>query len=512
MKRKVVGSGTQVKVGALISYVLIIINAAYGLIITPFILHSLGSSEYGVYKTIASLTNALMVMDLGLGGTVMRYIAKYRADKEDERISSFVSMTLCEAFVLIAAVIVVFGGIFAGLDTIYGSSFTSAELELTKKLFVILAFNVIFHILENVFNGILTGFNNFILANGIKLLSIIFRMGLILLILSSLQSAIALVLIDLGLTIATLIAEFVISVKRYRIKIRISFKGWDRQVFKESFGYTGLLFLTSIALQVNSNLDNTVIGAILGSTQVTIYSFGLTIFGMYEQLSTSISDVMLPTATTVVKEDKDGSKIHNLIVRTGRLQFLLLGATVTGFLVLGKDFLGLWLGDGFGDVYYIALILMLPSLFELCVNVCLSVLRARNMLKFRTGVLTSTTILNFLITVFGLYFFRSYYAAAIGTAASFVIGSLIIMNIYYYRKLGFHMIKIYASIVDRIWLCMIAAGVSTAVSSRFLNGSWLYFFINVIIFVCVYAITLLTFGLKRDEKKQLPIINKLMKQ
>ena len=51
----------EVKWGALLSYLLVIVNALYGFLIIPYILSSLGDAEYGVYKTISSLSSALMI-------------------------------------------------------------------------------------------------------------------------------------------------------------------------------------------------------------------------------------------------------------------------------------------------------------------------------------------------------------------------------------------------------------------------------------------------------------------
>lgn len=76
-------SDHQVKIGVMLSYVLIILNTVYGLLITPYMIGQLGTSEYGVYKTISSLSSSLMVLDLGIGSTVMRFVAKYRAIKDE---------------------------------------------------------------------------------------------------------------------------------------------------------------------------------------------------------------------------------------------------------------------------------------------------------------------------------------------------------------------------------------------------------------------------------------------
>ena len=60
----------EVKLGALLSYILIICNSVYGMVIAPYMLSMLGNAEYGVYKTIGSLTASMVVLDLGIGGTM----------------------------------------------------------------------------------------------------------------------------------------------------------------------------------------------------------------------------------------------------------------------------------------------------------------------------------------------------------------------------------------------------------------------------------------------------------
>ncbi|MBQ3074895.1 MAG: oligosaccharide flippase family protein, partial [Clostridia bacterium] len=288
------------------------------------------------------------------------------------------------------------------------------------------------------------------------------------------------------------------------------FTHWDRSLFFESGKYTLLMFLTSIVAQVNNNLDNVIIGALSGAEFVTVYSMGLLIFAMYENLSTSVSGVMLPTVSNLLEQDNAHEKIVRLIVQAGRVQFSLLGAAVIGFACLGKEFLRLWLGEGFEDVYIITLILMIPSLFELCVNVCISVLRAKNMLTFRTVTLICTTVLNAIITVVSVSFW-SYIGAAIGTAVSFVVGSLIIMNVYYKKKLNLPMLKIYGRIFHKIWICLALSGGVLFFSSRFISGSILAFLLNVLIFLAVYAATMLLFGLERSELKHVPILGKIAK-
>lgn len=499
----------QIKVGMVFSYVLIIFNTLYGLFITPYIIGQLGTSEYGVYKTISSLSASLMVLDLGIGSTVMRFVAKYRAVNDDESIPNFVAMSLIQA-VLLSGVIVVIGiAVFFTIEPAYSNSFSAEELRKAQILFCILLANMFFHVFENVINGVITGCNRFQFGNGIKVIRLLTRVMLIVLLLAVYPSSVILVLIDLGITIVFILLE-VFYVTRI-LHIKPKFSHWDWALFIESGKYTLLMFLTSIAAQVNNNLDNIIIGAISGPELVTVYSMGLLIFGMYENLSTSVSGVMLPTVTNILEKDKSGTSIQKFVVKAGRIQFLLLGAAVVGFACVGKDFILLWLGTGYEDVYIITLILMIPSLFELCVNVCLSILRAKNKLGFRTIVLFASTLLNGIITVIAVKNW-SYIGAAYGTATSFIIGSLIVMNFYYYKALHLPMLKIYKGITKGIWLCLIVAGAALYVASRYINGGWIPLIINVIIFCLIYGCTLLLFGLGSEEKRGVPIVGKMIKK
>ena len=494
---------SEVKYGALLSYVSIFLNSIYGLIISPYILSTVGAGEYGVYKTISAFTVAFMVLDLGLGSTMMRYIAKFRADNEEKQVSNYVAMCFVQASILIVVLTGIMTAVYFSLDSIYSGGLSSAELHKAKQLYIFLAAGIVLHIVENVAHGVLTGYNRFILAKSLSIGRLILRIALIFVILIFIKNTLAVVLIDLFLTVLLTVVEL-LHIK-FGLRLKVHLTKWDNKLFISSFKYTVLMLVTSIAAQVNTNLDNVVIGAIVGSVAVTVYSYGTLVFSMFEQLSTAISGVLLPTVTNILaKDDEQHSNAFKFIIKIGRAQFALLGAALIGFIVVGKRFINVWLGQGFEDIYTIVLILMVPALFELCVNACLSILRAKNMIGFRTAILLVTTILNAIITIVGTRIWN-YYAAAIGTALSFLIGSVIIMNIYYYKKLKFNMFKVYFRIFKGIVPCLLISGIVCALVSHLIKSNLLGLVLSIVAFVVVYGVTLLLFGLNKDERQSLKI-------
>ena len=81
----------EVKYGAIFSYILIILNATYGLFLMPYILAQVGTEDYGVYKTMSSFTAALMILDIGIASTMMRYISKFRTYGQEKKIPNYIA-------------------------------------------------------------------------------------------------------------------------------------------------------------------------------------------------------------------------------------------------------------------------------------------------------------------------------------------------------------------------------------------------------------------------------------
>lgn len=490
----------QVKYGALLSYILIVLNSIYGLVIMPFVLGTIGESEYGVYKTIGSLASSVSIMEFGLGGTMQKYIAQFRAQKDEKRVYNFSAMCLIISSVLAMAMAIVGIFLFFAIDAAYSSTFTSLELVRAKQIYVVLITYVVLHMFENALFGIISGYNRFIFTNSVKLLTLLLKVITLVTILPIFKNSLAIVFTMLFLELIIIFSE-IIYIKFY-LKHKIKLYKWDKGLFRETFVYTFLLFVQSIVIQFNGNVDNIVIGAVLGTSAVTIYSFAIQIFNMYEQCATAVSGVILPTVTNSVYVGATPSELENMVIKFGRAQWAVLGAVLGGLICLGKEFYLLWLGEAFLDCYYLTIILAIPVSFPLIVNACLAILKARNLLFVRTIILSCSAIINVVLTIVGTRLW-GYYAAAAGTAVSTIVGSVILLNVYYHVKLKMNMIRVYWKIFQNITLCILVPVVLCFILNPFLNGSWLAFFAKAGLFVVVFAVLMLVVGLSKEEKNSI---------
>ena len=98
------------KQGVILSYVLMLFEVLSTLLITPFLIRTLGQAEYGVYKLTASITAYLLLLDMGMGNATIRYISQYRENKDSESERRYFAVGML--FYLVVAVLTVIGGIF----------------------------------------------------------------------------------------------------------------------------------------------------------------------------------------------------------------------------------------------------------------------------------------------------------------------------------------------------------------------------------------------------------------
>lgn len=487
----------QIKTGALLSYLLIITNTLYGIFFTPFLLQSLGSGEYGVYRIIGSFIGSITILDLGIGSTVLRYISKYNAEKNKDAMANFSAMALIQAAVLSFLMAVICAFFYTKLDSIYDQSLTSEELIQAKKLYSVFVLILIFSTFEKVTFGILSGCEQFILANGAKLFCIILKVVLAYGILNSWPNSLYLLFIDLGISVVVLLIHLFYINKRLQLKIRLIY--WDNSVFKQSFNYTILMFLQSIAVQFNGNLDNLVIGAYIGSTAVAVYSIGLQLYNMYEQFAIAFSDLMLPTVSRQIAAGASREALEDTVIKVGRLEFIMLSGALSGFLIIGREFIQLWLGNEYTFAWIVAALLMVPTTIPLIQNVCLAILRAENRMQFRTYAVCSMAIFNLAITVWGVPRFGPI-AACIGTVLGLIFANIIAMNVYYIRVVHLNIFRIFKGVLSRIWLCCAGSAAVLIVADNFMSTGWLPWIFKVIIFCVLYAAMLLIYGLNESEK------------
>ena len=473
--------GNQRKSGAILSYISIIATTLVQLLYTPFLIRMLGQSEYGLYSLVYSIIGYLTVLDLGFGNAIVVYTAKYRAQKKYEEEKKLHGMFFV-IFCIIGVIAALFGLVlYFNVDTFFGNTMTTQELEKAKIMMLILTLNLGITFIFNIFSSIITAYEKFTYQKLMTILNTLLKPVLMIPLLFLGYKSIAMCIIITLINLGIMLSNYIYCKKKLEIKIK--FQGFDKQVFKEIFGYSFFIFLGVIVDKINWSVDQFVLGAVSGTIAVSLYSVASHINTLFINLSGAISGVMLPKMSKMVAKDASNEELTNEFIKVGRIQYLLVFLMASGLTLVGKEFFIAWAGKEYITSYYIAIILIIPLCFPLIQNLGISIIQAKNMHKFRSVLLFLIAIANIVISI---PLAKAYggIGSAIGTSISLIIGNIIIINIYYQKRVGINVIKFWKEILKMTIPFLIPILITLLI----MNFITLHGFIHVIVFGGIYTI------------------------
>ena len=492
----------QIKAGVVLSYCVLGLNILVGLLYTPYMLHMMGQSEYGLYSLVASVISYLTILDLGFGNAVVRYTAKYRAEgKTTEQYTLFGMLLIVYSAISIIAVVAGWV-LYENTDALFESTMSAEELSKAGTMIAILVFNLAITFPFSLFGSIITAYEDFVFVKSIQILRIILSTVTMIVLLHEGYRAIGMVVVTTVFNVLSLLINFFYA--RYKIGVQIRFGRLSWRFFKEISSYSFWVFLNAVMDRIYWSTGQFILGAVSGTVAVAVYSVAITLQQMYMSFSTAISGVFLPRITAMVAKKVADKEISDLFIRTGRIQYIALAFILTGFIIFGRQFIILWAGPEYHESYFIALMLLIPLTVPLVQNLGVAVLQARNQMKFRSLVYVAIALLSVGVSI-PLSKLYGAIGAACGTVGALVLGQIIIMNIYYHRWQGINILAFWREIF-RMSICpIIVVGVAWFVVGQIQLDTVPKLALGIIVFVAVY-LPLFWFTSMNSYEKELILV------
>lgn len=487
------------KIGVILSYVLMAFEILSTLLITPFIIKTLGQAEYGVYKLVIAINAYLMLLDLGVGNAIVRYIAKFRAQKDSQQERKFFGITIIY-YLAIAIITLIFGSILVSIfPHVFAKGLSSVEIAIGKKLLAIMMVTSAITLGTTVYSNILIGYEKFAVTKSCSIVQIIIKIILTYLALSKGMGSIGVVYVNLFVTIIG--KSYCVGYVLWKIRLRPLFKGIDLSFVKEIVAYSSLILLQMIATQLNSTVDQVVLGMYVSSSAVLIgiYGVGTQIVQYFQSIGTVFTGVLMPGIVQLVENKPTPQKLNEEMIRIGRLIFMVLAMIWSCFLVAGERFIILWAGRSNKEAYYVAILLMFAYVWVLTESVGSQILWAANEHKEQSILKLMIVLMNIFLTII-LIKWEPLLGATIGTVLSLMIGDIGVMNLIFHKKLRIDLIYYYKGITKGILPSIVISALIGFGLKNLLATNWSHFFIIVSVMVAAYGISMLLFGFNQYEK------------
>ncbi|MBQ9761477.1 MAG: oligosaccharide flippase family protein [Oscillospiraceae bacterium] len=484
--------------GIIWSYAYTVVNMICGLFLSSYLLRMLGDTEYGIYQTISSFANCLVMLEFGTGTVLTKNIILCRsrsASKEeiDRNISTIWTITL-----ILSAIIAAVGlALYIGIDNIYANSMTAEQITRAKQIYIVTLVYLLASFMFQTGRSTALGFENYTFSSKINLIRVVLRTGLLTLLIWFARSAIYIALIDACLSISLLL--FTLYYCGMKLNVHFSFRYFDPVVFQASIGLCMALFIQSIVNQINTNVDKFLIGVFMDPEMVSLYGVGMYVFSVFSSLTSVPISMFAPQIIGEVGARGINEGLHNKLLQATKLVTLIGGSVFFGFIAVGRPFVEIVYGEKYRTAWLIAVVLMSSAFLNMITGVLVNVLDALNKRMFRSLLILVTTLLNVVLTIWWLPGY-GIVGAALATAICTAIGQVVIMGAYYTAKLKIRILDLYwQSFKSIIIHQLIAMAAAFAVSSQICSA-----LAALVIGMCVYMVvfTALYITLSPDGRGQ----------
>ena len=487
----------QRKAGIVLSYINTGLNSVIMLLYVPMLLHYLTKSQYGVYQLMGSFIAMLSLMDFGLGNSVTRFLSQARAcgNKQEEKT---ILSTARFLYLLISIVILILGGaLYFFIPPLYQHTLTAPELLLAQQIFLLLLVNFVVCISGNIFVSVLFSYERFVPW---QLICFVNTIGMPLMawaVLSWRADALYLVLVQTGFNILCVMLNYLYC--RFRLQVRFPISFQYREILKRLTTFSLFVFIGNISGQVYWRLGSFVLGAMVGAVAVANYYIGTQICLFFLIFSGSIGGLFFPKLSADWAINYSLDTHNDIFCKTGRLQAMVAFLILTGFALLGKQFLFLWLGPGNEICYWVALIFMVGYSLSVIQGAAGVILQAIDKYAFYAWASLGISVLNLVLAVvvtrrYGLI------GCAFSTALCLFVGLGTILNVYYH-KIGLN-IKQFFQQLQSIFYAAVAVSIVLLFIFRIwvVQNNWTSFLIHGCVIVALYGIVMGIFVFNPFEK------------
>ncbi len=422
----------QIKIGAILSYATIFFNIITGLLYTPWMIRSIGNSDYGLFTLAMSLINTFTI-DLGLGIAVQKYVSRYLAEKNQKKVDQTVGIVFKLYLTITLVLTFVFLILYFFIGKIY-PELSVAEIKKFKGLYLIAVINCIvtfpfipldglLHSYERFIESKICGFIHKAISIILTVTALLFGMGVYSLVMANLISGILFVVIRL-----------MVIRRKTNLKPNLSYK--NRQYCKDLLLFSMWSSVSVIAIRFILSLQPSVLGMVAGTEEIAVFGYAVSLESYIYLFVNAINGFFMPTLTRISQgnNEQKNQEVVTLMVTVGRFILLLYGLMFIGFFALGKEFISLLLGSGYADSYYCTILICAYGLVAYPQQIANTYIVVKNKVKKRAIV--SIFVLAF--CMIGSVILGDIYGA-IGVSVSIFVSLIIytiMMNRIYKNDLG----------------------------------------------------------------------------
>jgi O-antigen/teichoic acid export membrane protein len=332
-------------------------NMVVGFLLTPYILHRLGNTAFGLWVLMSAFTGYYGMLDLGLRNAIIRYVARYRATDEIDELAKVVS-TGVFAYSCVAAVAAVIS-LVAAANVQTWFKLSAGDAEMAHTLLLVVGIGTAVGMPISLFAGVLEGLQCFALVGAVQAVGTLVRAGFIVAGLSAGHGIVFVGGVTVGVNLATAAVLMWAALAMHPRKL-LRWGYVSRSTFSAMAAFGLVTFWIGIAQVFRFQLDSMVVAACISVPAVTFFAAG----GRLVSYTTDVVQAMAQVFTPM------SSALHASGSVDGLRRVLILGNRYSAFvafpisailLLIGSRFIQAWLGPQYVSSQSVLAILIVPT-------------------------------------------------------------------------------------------------------------------------------------------------------
>ncbi|MBN2521603.1 MAG: oligosaccharide flippase family protein [Bacteroidales bacterium] len=467
--------------------------------ITPFVIHSLGNDLYGIWILLIGLTGYLGLLDFGMRTAIVKYVSEYYS-KADYNSLNGIGSTAFSFFAFLGCCGWILSLIFSFfIENIFNLQ-TITQINYFFLLCIIGA-DIFFTFFFMIYQGSLAGFQRY---------DIIVKNGMIAF---SLKSVLTIIVLKLGYSIVALsvivvisnLIGFLLNYKKSRMvcsELNYRIGKVDNKYLSNLWQYSWKSFVTNISDRLIYYSDSLIIGIFLDPANITFYAIASSLVIYLRQFILSLGGVFVPAISSYDAKG-DIKEIHQIVIQGTKLILFVLIPITCILIIMGEDFLRLWIGEGYEKSYQVLFIIITAQFFVLSQYGITLVLYGLG----KHGILANVNIVIALLNIILSVIFVQYWGiigVALGSAFPLIILRLFIIPKNVFRIINLKPTVFITKIIVPFFLVILFYGSVLFFLKGLLEAiTWISFISIIGISMIIYCLIFYLIALNSDEKAKI---------
>ena len=453
----------------------LLVRTVITLAVSPVYIHLLGNDQYGIWVLGISIMNYTTLLDFGLRQAIIRFVSKYLQEDNYEKINGIIhSAFMLSSFAAMLTILFSVTISFIGIDLFN----IAGGYEFTARLvLLIVGLDTAINFLFMAWGGSLGAFHRYDYLNGVIIAENILKAITLVLILKSGHGLIYFAAVfPFFSLLRNIVSAIILKMKFPRLKFGVGRVSEEavRQLYR--FGAVG--FLISLSWLFIDNMDRILIGYLIDTETVTIFSVATVIMIFMRQFVLSASLPLRPVISSLESSGEMETIRHIYISGTKYLAWLTF-SFAGGVFIFAESFIYLWMGPGYGESARILRLLVFPYAFYFSQAFGISIFYGTETHRKLLYLLIFEGAANFILSVILV---QSYGVTGIilGTIIPQVPVYMIILPLLLKTSIGFSTGQYLKGTSMSILMASLATLLIAAIMETALEPSnWLYFAVDI---------------------------------